>query len=697
MNQSCSSTPLKETHLASSHPSGTSSLLLQRATAPAIALLVALLAFLPIANWIPDGHEARWYPFVASGFLSGTTIALGVGVVLAILSRKVGALWRGGAMDALVAHWERRPVLTTLVITAIALSLYLWVALNILGGRPLNIDEVVQVVQARMYANGDLSQPTFAYPEFFSSLHLVDMQGRVYSQFPAGGPAMLALGVLAGAPWIVGPAFGALGVAAFAAYVRVAERRSGTALAATLIFAFAPFAVFMSGSHMNHVTALAWIMIAIAAMAVVMTADKPRPAIAALSGFGFGMAAAIRPVDALAFALPAGVWFLVRALRDPRRWMDALPSAIGVALPIVALMWVNTRTTGAPLLFGYEVLWGDSHRLGFHVAPWGVSHTPARGLELVNLYFLRLQSYLLETPVPSLVPALGALALSNRLDRFDRYLLVAAALLVGLYFSYWFDGLYLGPRFMYLLLAPLSIWTARLFPLVRQRLGAGFTYRTTVYAATCAVLIAVVVDIPLRARQYRNGLATMRWNADSAAAAVGVNNALVLVRESWGAQLVSRLWALGVPRSDTELLYWNVDACTLEHSIERLESGTVRGMAAYEALRPLLGDSASLVRSPVSPDTTERFLPGSQYTPQCLARISDDRDGFTLFTPLLLAHGGDNIYARDLHGRDTLLIRAYPDQPIYLLKPATSDIGEPPRFYSLSRDSLERAWRDTTR
>ena len=683
--------------MAPPHPNKANLPLLRRTSAPAVALLVALLAFLPIANWIPGGHDAPWYPFIASGFLSGTTIALGVGIVLAILSRKVAGLWRSGALDGVVARWDRRPVLSTLVIAAIALAIYIWVARSILGGRPLLIDEVVELFQAQIYASGALALPTFAHPEFFSGMHLVDTQSRVYSQFPAGGPAMLALGVLLHSPWIVGPVFGAFGVLAFAAYIRSTEPRAGTTLAATLLFAFAPFAVFMSGSHMNHVTALTWIMIAIAAMAAVMTSDTPRPAVAVLSGFGFGMAATIRPVDALAFALPAGIWFLVRALRDPRRWLDALPAGVGVALPMLALMWVNTRTTGSPLLFGYEVLWGKSHRLGFHAAPWGMSHTPARGLELINLYFLRLQTYFLETPIPSLVPAIGALALSRRLDRFDRYLLSSSALLVGLYFAYWHDGFYLGPRFMYLLMAPLAIWTARLFPLLRERIGEGLPYRAAVYAAICAGIIAVVVDLPLRERQYRNGLLTMRWNADSSAATSGVQNALVLVRESWGAQLVSRIWALGVPRSETELLYRRVDACALEHAVEGLENSTIRGMAAYDALRPLLRDSTRLVGSPVSPDTTEQYLLGSRYSPRCVARIADDREGFTLFTPLLLAHGGGNVYARDLHGRDTLLVRAFPNRRLFLLKPATANIGEPPRFYPLSRDSLERAWRDPSR
>jgi hypothetical protein len=658
--------------------------------------LIGLLAVLPIANWIPGGHDADWYRFRASEFLAGTTIALGIGIVLAILSRKLRILWHDRVFSPVVLLWERRPKSTTIAIVVAALALYVWIAISIFDGRPLLIDEIVQTFQAQILAGGAMSRPAFVHPEFFSSMHVVDMHGRVYSQFPVGGPAMITLGVLVHAPWIVNPVFAGVAVAAFAIYARTTEEHPGVALGSTLIFAFAPFAAIMSGSYMNHVTSLAWIMVAVAALARVVTATRPCPAIAFLSGIGFGLAATIRPVDALAFALPAGIWYLARAIRDPRNWRDALAAGAGVALPASLLMWANVQTTGGPLLFGYEVLWGESHRIGFHAAPWGMAHTPARGLELINLYFLELQTYFLETPVPSLLPALGALALSKRLNRFDRYLLVASALVVGLYFAYWHNGFYLGPRFMYPLLPLLAIWTARFIPLARQRVGDGLTYRAVVYSSVCAILIGVVVNLPLLARKYSNGLLTMRWDADSAAAASGVKDALILVRESWGAQLVSRMWALGVPRSETELLYRRIDACRLESAIDQLEQSETRGAEALASLKPLLSDSTRLVGSPFSPDTTEQFLPGSAYTPRCLARINEDRAGFTLFTPLLLAHGGNNVYARDLHGRDTLLIRSYPNRTLYMLKGGVN-VGDPPQFYALSRDSLERAWRDPER
>jgi hypothetical protein len=652
------------------------------------AFLVACLAFLPIANWIPGGHAAPWYASERSTWISGTAIALGIGIVLAIFSGKIAWLWRDNATENAAAAFERRPFAASLCIAVLALLLYAVIARVVLGARPLLIDEIVQMVQANMLAHGHLWLPVDSHPEFFSSMHIVDTNGRYFSQFPVGGPAMLTLGVWLHAPWLVGPVFGAITVLAFAAYLRVAEPRPGVALGATLVLAFAPFTAFMAGSHMNHVTMLTWIVIGMAAMAKVMTSDTPRPSLALLSGLAFGIAGTIRPVDALAFALPAGVWYLVRALRSPAKWKDAIPAAVGVAIPLALLLWVNARTTGSPLLFGYEQLWGKSHALGFHAAPWGIAHTPARGLELVNLYFLWLQSYFLETPVPSLLAAIIALALVRRLDRFDRYLLVSSALLVGLYFAYWHKGLYLGPRFMYALLPALALWTARFPGAVRDRFGQGAVYRSAVYATLCALAIAVIALVPLRARQYRQGMLTMRWDADSAAAASGVKHALVFVRESWGAELVARLWALGATRPETELLYNTVDACALEQAITHLEQQNVRGAAAFSALRPLLADSARTVASTFSPDTTERALPGMSYPPVCTARIEEDQAGFTLFPPLLLARGGDNVYARDLGARDTLLLRRYPDRAVYLLKPPDSDVGSMPVFQMVRHEAM---------
>lgn len=624
--------------------------------------------------------------------MSGTAIVLGAAIVLAITSRRASGVWRERASDPFVEWAHARPVAFAVAVSLVAATVYGTIAANVFSRVPITIDELVQLIQARMYAGGRLWEPVSPVPEHYSLLNIVDLDGRYYGQFPPGWPAMLAVGVLAGAPWLVGPVCGAIAVAAFWSYLRVVEPRRGVALGATLLLAAAPFMAFMAGSHMNHVPTLMWLLVAMAAMAHVMSSARPQLLPAFLNGLALGCAATIRPVDAVAFALPAGIWYLVNAGRDASRWRDAFSAGVGVAIPVMAMMWVNTNTTGAPLLFGYQVLWGRSHDLGFHRAPWGLAHTPTRGLELVNVYFLRLQSYLFETSLPSLAPFLAALGLTRSVDRFDRYLFASAVFLVALYFAYWHDGFIFGPRFLFPLLPMVALWTARLPGLVRDRFGDGLTYRTTWYGYGAAAVLALSVSVPARARDYGRAFVPMRLDHVSAARRAGVENALVFVRESWGTQLMARLWALGVPRSEAELLYGKVDACVLELRIRALERAGVRDTAAFVALVPSLSDSSRVVKSPFSPDITERYLPGAAYSPLCTRRVQEDRLGFTLLAPLLRADWGSNVYARDMHERNITLMRRYPDRPVYLMRPPTNEIGVPPKLYPLRRDSVMAEW-----
>jgi hypothetical protein len=666
------------------------------ARGPLLALLgaiaIAALGFLPIANWIHGGHQAEFYAISTAEWLSGSAIAIGGGLVFAILARRLPGLWREGAMTQLGDRAFAHPRLFGLGVAAAAFIAYLWVAFAILSARPLLIDELVQVIQARIYLSGHLSLPAPVYPEFTSVLHMVQTNGQWFSQFPPGGPAMLALGGLVGATWLVGPLCGAISVFAFWSFVRIAEPRRAVALGALLLFAFAPFMAFMAGSHMNHVPTLMWTTIAIALVARLIADVRPRPDLAFWSGIALGVAATVRPVDAFAFALPTGFWYVIRAFRQPSRWRELVASGVGVAVPLAAMLWVNDRTTGQPLLFGYQVLWGTSHDLGFHRAPWGFVHSPARGLELINLYFLRLQTYLFESPLPSLTPAVVSLALTERFDRMDRYVGACSALLVALYFAYWHDGFFLGPRFMYLLLPFLAIWTARLPALVRLRTGRLLATRAVLSSLLIAGVMAVVLNIPIRARQYRNGVYPVRLDFAGPARRAGISNSLILVRESWGSQVIARLWALGVPHSETEMLYRGVDTCALEEALAGLERRAIRDTAALRMLKPLLADSAWVVKSTYSPDPSERMLPGRSYSAVCRSRLEDDQAGSMLLTPLFTVDRGSNVYVRDLHARDSLLLRAYGNRPVYLMRPTTNEVGAPLVLIRLPEDSLRRAW-----
>lgn len=212
-------------------------------------------------------------------------------------------------------------------------------------------------------------------------------------------------------------------------------------------------------------------------------------------------------------------------------------------------------------------------------------------------------------------------------------------------------------------------------------LGERFPAARTLHLVTRATLVAggayALVSLwMVRVPQYQNGMTSMRVDIAAASRAAGVNDALVLVKESWGAQLVVRMWTLGVSRSDTEVLYRNADACRLETEITALEREGVRGAAALARLAPLQADSLRLMRSDRSPDFTERMLPGSAYSAVCEARIREDQQGFSHLAPLRLAQDG-NLYVRWLPGREPEIAAQNPGRPVYLLARRGTGVEDP--------------------
>lgn len=676
------------------------------------AVVLAVLGFLPLAAWLPVGLEIPNLGVQLRDWTTGSLLMLGIGALAWMLSRRahwpLGSSARKSGADSVQAGSLPGRIY---LVAVCALLLYTIVAFAVFSRRPLLIDEVVQLWQAQRFAEGRLWIPAPTHGEFFSFLHLVDVGERVYAQFPPGGPFMLWIGVLAGAPWLVGPVCGAGCVLLFARIARAAEPAASDrwVLGATLLFALTPFGVFMFGSHMNHVTALFWLLVAVVSLVTLVRAgaasdstpvsEQAAPdqvaVLPALGlGLGLGAAATIRPLDAFAFALPAAIWLVVRAGRSPRRLAENVLAGLGVALPFIAMMYVNAQTTGHPLKFGYEVLWGTSHGLGFHAAPWGEPHTPLRGLALASLYQWRLQSYLFETPFPSLLLPVASLWFARRPGALDRYLLASGALVIVSYLLYWHDGFYLGPRFLVPLLPVLVLWTARLPLIVREQVASLHARRGITAMLAFGVVGALVFNLPVRIASYRAGLTSMRVDYARAAERSAVRNALVFVRESWGAQLVARLWALGVSRPMTETVYRGTDSCNLEREVSALEREGVRGALAEQRLAVLLArDSAHVIKSTLTPDPTERVRPGVRYDATCLRRIAEDRSGFLHYVPLRLITTGGNLYARDLHARDSLLLREFPDRPTYLLTRAGTRVDDPVVFVPLARDSLFAAWR----
>ena len=652
-----------------------------------VAVVLLLGSLLPLANWIPGGEADA----MASARLSDWALGFGLCAALGVLAWFVSRKRTAPPAPAGRPPDEKTERHAAIGISVAALAIYVSIALGVFSGRPLLIDEVVQLLQAQDLAQFRLTHPIEGAKAFFSIMHEVDFGDRAYGQYPIGGPAMLTLGVWLGAPWLVGPLVGAMCTWLFWLVLQDLEA-SATArwrLGTTALFALAPFGAFMFGSHMNHASLLLWALAATVALARAVRPGAP-VSWGLATGLALGVAATIRPLDAAAFAVPAAAWLLWRARFGGRAVTTLLLSGLGVVLPVLLLFWANAATTGDPLKFGYDLLWGAGHSLGFHSTPWGPVHTPARGVELLGLYLSRLNTYLFELPFPSLLlPVAGIWLGRGRLAPLDRYLLFSAGLVALGYWAYWHDGFYLGPRFVFAWLPVLVLWAARAVRALDERFVHSPAARRGVRTALAvAVAYAIVTLALVRVPTYRNGLVSMRID-HGAAQSAQVGGALVLVQESWGAQLLVRLWSLGISRPDAEVLYRSVDSCVLEEMLSGLEHGSVRDSAALAALRPLMADSARLVRSDLSPDFTQRRLRGLQYTARCLARLEDDRGGYLLYAPWRLVEDG-NVYARWLPGRESEIAKAFPGRAVYRLRRAGPSVGAALVWERLDEESFTR-------
>jgi hypothetical protein len=590
-----------------------------------------------------------------------------------------------------------RSRLPVILLAILATALYAIAGHLIFGGRPLHVDEITQAIQARIFASGRLWLPTPDPPEFFSALLMVNREGRTFAQFPPGWPLHLALGYLLHAPWLIAPLCGGLAILGLDQLLRATGESGPTRAAALLLFSLSPWVVFNSASWMNHLPTVMWLLIG---LALVATAMRPEPGggwVLPLGGVAFGLAFAIRPVDALAFFVPTACWVGHARLERRISWIELGGFVAGFAVPVIGVLVFNRATTGAPLLLGYEAQWGPAHRLGFHAAPWGPPHTVARGWGLISGYIRQLQWTMYESPVSALLAPALAIVLTRRWRAVDLVLLAGAGLLSLAYFAYWFEADYLGPRYLFPLAPLIAIWTARLPGALRDRGAWSWVGQAAALAIAVNVVAGMVFGVPDRWRAYASYAPARRWDADSALTAAGIRDGIILVREPWVAQVNSRLVGLGVPRATIERLSRNTDLCILDLTTALLERDRRRWPELAPALDRIMRDSLALTQSSATSDPSARMLPGFRYPDRCRARAQEDRLGTLPLLPLQLTDRAGNLFARDLHERTPLLLANQLGRPVYVLAVRRDVHGDAVRsFEPFFADSAERDWRAAT-
>jgi len=539
------------------------------------------------------------------------------------------------------------------------------------------------LVHARAFADGRLAAPIPEPREAFLITHTWALGPYWFSQYPPGFTAFLALGLTLGAEWLVNPVLGGLSVV-LVYYTARGLYGPKTALISAILWAAAPWVMFMSGTYMNHVPATT---LALAGCALLWAPRRPRPWHALAAGFAVAGVAATRPLDAVAVALPIVVWI---ALRRRRRVLPLL--ALGGAPVMLAWGYFNWRLFGSPMRLGYDLLWGQEHGLGFHRDPWGAPYTPLVALKNMVLAIQRLNVYLYEWPIPALLPLIVWALAARPHGRRDLVLAIAMVAAPVLYFFYWHSGFYLGPRFYYAAAPFVVIGTARAWKWgmgAARRIPSRFV-RGDVALITAAAIILVwgwMGILPQRVRVYRTGLATMKQHPERELAARGVHQALVLVPESWGSRAIVGLWALGVPPGTVERAYRRLDVCDLYQLVLAARAAQVEG-GAVEAR--LVQDMTLAPPAPPRleswPDPSIRLRSGSTPPEVCQVELRRDLMGFSLYGYLAWRNkiGLDSgvVFARDLFERNDELLKRYPGWEVWRYAPPP---GRPDTLAVLTR------------
>ena len=641
--------------------------------AAGFAAVLAAACLIPLArfgNPYPQGVSSYW----AWGTLG---IAGVVGALALIRSPVVQNLpQRCGA-----ALMRPSPAAFATIAAATAAVLATIFAFYAFHRRATTSDELAQLWQAKVLLLGRFSLAPDPNPEFFALENVIDF-GRWYAQFPIGGPIVLVPGALISAPWLVNPVLVAICVVALYWFARhVYGEMQGRAVAA--LFAVTPMVLFMAGTWMNHVAVLCLVTIGLAAL---MEWDRSattrrRVVFAAGVGLALGLMATIRPLDAIIVAIPIGVFQLWVIRRDWRRFGElAVQGVLGV-IGATPVLYANAATTGSPFRFGYEVMWGAGHQIGFRVDPYGNAHTVGRALQLGMRYIGELNMALMAWPTPGLLIVIMALLAFRRVTRWDVLLIALFMAQACAYASYSLVGELLGPRFLYTALPTLVVILARSPFVAGERAGEAWKRATLVTILAC--MVASWSTPWLRysvwglATDTRNTRRAMKVDIAGTVRRANVHRAVVFLHDALGERLRRRLWGLGFSRGDAARLLDVADVCSLITAVRDVESDTSLpppsrpGAVARAVVRFVPGPS-----SVEAGDPPVRLSSRESVSPACRAELeADDRISYVPFGPALPLEpigpdgrlDGDVIYAADLSDHNEVLRKRFGDRTWYRL------------------------------
>lgn len=436
-------------------------------------------------------------------------------------------------------------------------------------------DSVSNLFQAKYFSTGLLYLPAPPDAASFQVDQTVVENGRWFGYaFPAW-PAVLAIGVLAGVPWLVNPILAGLLMLLAHAWIRQRFDR-GTANATLLLLACSPWLIFMSGEFMVHPLTGVLVIGAVLAFDRALDRGGGWTAWSAIAGLAVGALVLTRAIDAAIVVAALGLATLLE-----RRFTRALiPAAIaGIVAACVAFVILpyNKAVTGRAD-YPPHMAWSDGHwgpgvdRLGFGpdvgIRQWpNLDPLPGHGAADVVLNINK-NAFMTNADLFGWsFGSLAVLALGLGARGWRRTDAVAAAFVVAFvagYSTYWFSGgPDLGARYWYPLLVPFAVLTVRAAQNVAGRLTAGDRssagFRFGVAIAAAGVSAALIV-LPWRATTKYHRYRGISGEVRALAAEHNIRGGLVFVRSGENMRDFASAFVLNPRTLDDEGTVYALDA-----------------------------------------------------------------------------------------------------------------------------------------
>ena len=367
-------------------------------------------------------------------------------------------------------RWDRRlSGLVAIWVTLLAAA----ASYGVLERVPHIDDSVSYLFQAKYFAAGHLYLPPPPDAESFRMDLTVIRDGKWFGYAFPGWPALLAIGVLAGVPWLVNPVLAGILILLGHAWVRRRCDR-GTANVAVLLLAASSWLIFTSAEFMAHPLTAVLALLALLAFDRATERGPRWVWWAAVAGAATGALMLTRSFDGILLVAALGLTALIDR-RVLRSW-PAIATTGLVAAAVGALILPYNRVVTGRATYPAHEAWADGrYGPGVDVLGFGKDvgirlwpnldplpgHGPADVVLNLNKNLFMVNVDLFGWATGSLIFVWFVFAL-GRWRRSDVILLTLPAVYVVGYSAFWFSGgPDLGARYWYPILVPLAALSAR--------------------------------------------------------------------------------------------------------------------------------------------------------------------------------------------------------------------------------------------